>query len=67
MRALGFSCSEGQRQFTDARGVTRDAEVHLTCEREVRHWLVCSKRTRAFLLQLNGRVSNVLVNVGRFC
>ena len=67
IRALGFSCTTGQRQFTDAKGRVRDAEPHLTCEREERYWLACSKRTRAILLQLNGRLSNVLVNVGRFC
>lgn len=67
MRALGFSCITGQRQFTDAKGAVRDAEPHLSCEREERYWLACRKRTRAILLQLNGRLSNVLVNVGRFC
>jgi hypothetical protein len=67
IRGLGFSCTTGQRQFTDAKGKERDAEPHLSCEREERYWLACTKRTRAILLQLNGRLSNVLVNVGRFC
>lgn len=67
MRALGFSCATGRRQFTDSKGRVRDADSHLVCEREQSYWLVCSKRTRAVLLQLNGRLSNVLVNVGRFC
>ena len=41
--------------------------THLVCERERAEWVICSKRTRAILIQLNGRLSNVLVNVGRFC
>jgi len=53
MQRLGFSCTQ--------RG------SDLSCERETNHWLVCTKRTRAILLQQNGRLSNVLVNVGRFC
>lgn len=67
MRGLGFSCAPGRRQFTDAKGTLRDAEPHLSCEREQGYWLLCSRRTRAILLQLNGRLSNILVNVGRFC
>jgi len=67
MRALGFSCTTGRKQFRDAKGRVRDAEPHLVCEREQSYWLVCSRRTRAILLQLNGRLSNVLVNVGHFC
>ena len=67
MRALGFSCTPGRKQFTDAKGSVRDAEAHLSCEWERRYWLVCKKRTRAILLQLNGRLSNILVNVGFFC
>jgi hypothetical protein len=67
MGALGFSCTTGNRQFTDAKGTVRDAEPHLVCEREQSDWLICSRRTRAILLQLNGRLSNVLLNVGRFC
>lgn len=67
MRALGFSCTTARRQFIDAKGAVRDAEPHLSCEREQSYWLVCSRRTRAILLQLNGRLSNILVNVGRFC
>ena len=67
MRELGFSCTVGRRQFTDAKGRVRDAEPYLSCEREQSYWLVCSRRTRAILLQLNGKLSNVLVNVGRFC
>ena len=56
MQALGFSCATGRRP-----------EPHFVCEREQSRWLVCTRRTRAILLQLNGRLSNVLVNVGRFC
>lgn len=67
MQALGFSCTTGRKQFTDAKGRVRDAEPHLSCEREQGYWLVCTRRTRAILLQLNGRLSNVLVNVGHFC
>jgi len=67
MRALGFSCTPGRKQFTDAKGSVRDAESHLSCERERRYWLVCKKRTRAILLQHSGRLSNILVNVGLFC
>ena len=67
MSALGFSCTTDRRQFTDAKGKVRDAEPHLVCERESSDWLVCSRRTRAILIQLNGRLSDVLVNVGRFC
>ncbi len=67
MAALGFSCNTDHRQFTDAKGGVRLTEPHFVCERERSDWLICSRRTRAVLLQLNGRISNVLVNVGRFC
>lgn len=67
MGALGFSCTSGRRQFPDAKGEMRDTEPHLVCERERSDWLICTRRTRAILLQLNGRLSEVLVNVGRFC
>ena len=67
MGTLGFSCTTGRRQFSDAKGAARETEPHLVCERETREWLICTRRTRAILLQLNGRVSNVLVNVGHFC
>ncbi len=67
MGALGFSCSTSRRQFTDAKGKARETEPHLVCEREQSDWLICSRRTRAILIQLNGRLSDVLVNVGRFC
>jgi hypothetical protein len=67
MAALGFSCNTGRRQFTDATGNVRQTEPHLVCERESSDWLICSRRTRAILLQLNGRLSDILVNVGRFC
>jgi hypothetical protein len=67
MQALGFSCATGQKQFTDAKGRVRDAERHLSCDREESYWLVCSRRTRAILVQLNGRLSHIFVNVGRFC
>jgi hypothetical protein len=67
MGALGFSCTTSRRQFPDAKGEMRETEPHLVCERERSDWLICSRRTRAILIQLNGRLSNVLVNVGRFC
>lgn len=67
MRALGFSCTPGRKQFTDAKGSVRDAEAHLSCVREQAYWLACKKRTRAILLQHIGRLSNILVNVGHFC
>jgi len=67
MRALGFSCTPGRKQFTDAKGNVRDAEAHFSCVREQAYWLACKRRTRAILLQLNGRLSNILVNVGSFC
>jgi hypothetical protein len=67
MGALGFSCTTGSRQFTNAKGKVREAEPHLVCEREQSDWLICTRRTRAILIQLNGRLSDVLVNVGRFC
>jgi hypothetical protein len=67
MRALGFSCTPGRKQFTDSKGNVRDAEAHLSCVREQAYWLVCKKRARAILLQHNGRLSNILVNVGYFC
>ena len=67
MQRLGFSCVQDVRQFNDASGATHDAEPHLTCQREESYWLACTRRTRVNLLQLKGRLSNVLVNVGRFC
>ena len=67
MVALGFSCTTGRRQFPDAKGEMREMEPHLVCERERSDWLICTRRTRAILLQLDGRLSDVLVNAGRFC
>ena len=67
MGALGFSCATALRQFPDAKGEMRQTEPHLVCEREQSDWLICTRRTRAILIQLNGRLSDVLVNVGRFC
>lgn len=67
MQALGFSCASGHMRLTDSKGNVREAEPHLLCEREERVWLACIKRTRSFLLQRDGRLSNVLVSVGRFC
>jgi hypothetical protein len=67
MNALGFSCTAGRRQLTDEKATARETEPHLVCERETREWLICTRRTRAILIPLNGRLANVLVNVGRFC
>ncbi|MGH8690105.1 MAG: hypothetical protein ACREUS_03660 [Burkholderiales bacterium] len=67
MQRLGFSCVPGQLKFVDQKGNWHDAEAHLSCEREERYPLACARRTRVLMLQLNGRLSNVLVNVGRFC
>jgi hypothetical protein len=66
MQALGFACTPGRKRFI-SNGRVRDAEPHLECTREETYWLACRRRTRAILLQLNGRLSNILVNVGRFC
>jgi hypothetical protein len=67
MGALGYACTAGVKQFTDRKGVVRNAESHYSCEREQTYLLLCTRRTRAILLQLNGQLSNILVNVGRFC
>jgi hypothetical protein len=67
VRSLGFVCSAGRYRVIDAQGRERDAEPHLSCVREERYLLVCSRRTRVDLVQTQGRVSNILVNVGRFC
>ena len=67
MAALGFTCNSARGRFTDAKGTARSTEPHLVCERDQSEWLVCTRRTRAILIPLNGRLSNVLVNVGRFC
>lgn len=67
MGALGFSCTTALRHFPDAKGEMRETEPHLVCEREQSDWLICNRRTRAILIQQDGRLSHVLVNVGRFC
>jgi len=67
MGGLGYACTAGIQRFTDRKGVARAGEPHYSCEREQAYWLLCTKRTRALLLQFNGRLSNILVNVGRFC
>jgi hypothetical protein len=67
MQRLGYSCVEDVRRYVDRSGTTRDGATHLSCQREERSWLVCARRTRVELLQFNGRFSNALVNVGRFC
>jgi hypothetical protein len=67
MGALGFSCSTERREVADAQGSVRGTESHFSCIREQSHWLVCTRRTRAVFTHLNGKVANVLVNVGRLC
>ena len=67
MAALGFTCNAARRKFTDPRGKARETEPHLVCERDQSEWLICTRRTRAILVPVNGRLSYVLVNVGRFC
>jgi hypothetical protein len=41
--------------------------VHFSCLREEPFLLVCKRRTRAVAIQTDGRVVNVIVNIGRFC
>ena len=67
MKRLGYACTEDVRGYIDSTGKSRDGATHFSCVREERYWLACSRRTRVELLQFNGRLSNVLVNVGRFC
>ena len=55
MQAMGYSCTTGS------------TPLHLSCERQERFLLACTKRTRTIVLHLDGRVLNVLVNIGRFC
>jgi hypothetical protein len=67
MGELGFSCAAERREITDAQGGVLGTESHFSCAREHSQWLICTRRTRVVLLQLNGKLSNILVNVGRFC
>jgi hypothetical protein len=67
MRDLGFSCAAERREVADAQGGVRGTESHFSCTREHSQWLVCTRRTRAIFIHLDGKVANVLVNVGRFC
>jgi hypothetical protein len=67
MRALGFSCAAERREVADTQGGVRGTESHFSCTREQSHWLVCTRRTRAVFMHLNGKVANVLVNSGRIC
>lgn len=63
MREAGFACVPEQRLTENAR----ETQQHFSCVREQSHWLVCTRRTRAILVQRDGKLSDVLVNVGRFC
>jgi hypothetical protein len=57
MREAGFACVPEQRA----------TEQHFSCIHEQSVWLICTRRTRVILTQRDGKVSDVLVNVGRFC
>jgi hypothetical protein len=57
MREAGFACVPE----------TRETQQHFSCVREQSHWLVCTRRTRVILLQQNGKLTDILVNVGRVC
>lgn len=67
MRELGFTCATERREVADTQGGVRGTESHFSCTRETSQWLVCTRRTRAVFIHLNGKVASVLVNVGRFC
>jgi hypothetical protein len=57
MREAGFACVPE----------VRETQQHFSCVREQSHWLVCTRRTRVILPQQNGKVTDILVNVGRVC
>ena len=67
MSALGYTCITSRPELVDPKGAERETEPLLVCERESPDWLICARRTRAILVQQNGRVANILVNFGRFC
>ena len=67
MSTLGYTCISSRPELVDPKGAERETEPLLVCERESPEWLICTRRTRAILVQQNGRVANILVNVGRFC
>ena len=64
---LGFTCNFGQLEYLDRSGHMQKAPAHLRCLREEAFLLACTRRTNAILVQRDGRLINVLVNVGRFC
>jgi hypothetical protein len=66
MKALGFDCSPQGWKYKDLQGRPREM-AHYVCLREEPFLVVCKRRSRATVLQENGRVVNVIVNVGRFC
>ena len=67
IEGLGFSCNAGQVEYRDAGGQLHRGPPHLRCQRDEPFLLFCTRRTSAILIQVNGRLINVLVNVGRFC
>ena len=66
LKALDFECSREGWPYRDLLGRNREM-VHLSCTREEPFLVLCKRRTRAIVLQVEGRVVNVIVNVGRFC
>ena len=64
---LGFACNAGQIEFVDKRGTVQRGQPHLRCQLDEPFLAFCTKRTSAILIQRDGRLINVLVNVGRFC
>ncbi len=66
MKTLGFACVQEAPAYRALLGRNREAP-HYACVREEPFLLVCTRRTRAIALQVEGRVVNVIVNVGRFC
>ena len=66
LKALEFECARDGWPYRDLLGRERRM-VHFSCVREERFLVVCKRRTRAIVLQVEGRVVNVIVNVGRFC
>ena len=66
LKGLGFSCTLEGWPYRDLQGRRREM-ANYACTREEPFLLVCERRTRATVLQEQGRVVNVIVNVGRFC
>jgi hypothetical protein len=67
IESLGFACNAGQIEFVDKRGTVQRGQPHLRCQLDEPFLAFCTKRTNAILIQRDGRLINVLVNIGRFC